>query len=36
MSLDMAIGWMGDDEEVRGQYDEGGELNEADFDDLKC
>ena len=36
MSLDMAIGWIGDDAEVRGQYDEGGELNEADFDDLKC
>lgn len=36
MSLDMAIGWIGDDAEVRGQYDEGEQLNEADFDNLKC
>lgn len=35
MSLDMAIGWIGDEAEVRGQYDEGGALNEADFDNLE-
>jgi len=36
MSLDMAVGWIGDEADVRGQYDEGVELDEADYDDLKC
>ena len=34
MSLDMAVGWIGDEADVRGQYDEGGELEEADYDGL--
>ena len=35
MSLDMAVGWVGDETDVRGQYDEGTELNEADYD-ISC